>query len=282
MVPLKEGVKKYLEGVGDGSIHPGNKIPFIAVPTTAGTGSEATKNAVISQVGAVGFKKSLRHNNFIPDIALIDPELTLRCPETITAWSGMDAFTQLLESYLSVNSNPLTDRIALSGLGMISMFLERAVMNGEDHEARSGMSYAALCSGITLANAGLGVVHGYASSIGGRFDIPHGLICASLMGVSNEMTLNKLIKNDPDDTFINKYAAVGKLFFGSTDRDEVFYAEFLINKIHDLALSFKLPKLSHYGFIRDEIELVASRTSNKYNPVKLSHKDLAEILEKVV
>ncbi len=183
MLPLKESIIKYLEGVGDGSIHTGVKIPFFALPTTSGTGSEATKNAVISRVGIYGFKKSLRHDNFIPDMALIDPELTVHCPENITAWSGMDAFTQLLESYLSTTSNPLTDAIALSGLEMVQKYLERAVDDGSDLEARSGMAYAAFCSGITLANAGLGVVHGFASSIGGKIDIPHGLVCASLMGI---------------------------------------------------------------------------------------------------
>ena len=282
MLPIHEPVKKYLEGVGDGGVHPGKKIPFIAVPTTAGTGSEATKNAVISQIGVNGFKKSLRHNNFIPDIALIDPELCLNCPEHITAWSGMDAFTQLLESYLSTNANPMTDSLALSGMGMVSKYLERVVHDGNDLEARSGMAYAALCSGITLANAGLGTVHGFASSIGGRFDIPHGLVCASLMGPTNEMTFNTLMKNDPDSPFIKKYARAGKLFFGSEDRDDVFYSEFLINKIHDLSLAFNLPKLNDHGFDPDCIEEIIAKTSNKYNPVQLLPEELNRILEKAV
>ena len=282
MIPVKTTIRKYLEGVGDGSVHPGDKIPYVAVPTTAGTGSEATKNAVISQVGINGFKKSLRHNNFIPNIAIVDPELAKQSPENITAWSGMDTFTQLLESYLSTNANPMSDGIALSGLEMISKYLGPAVEDGSDLKARSGMAYAALCSGITLANAGLGVVHGFASSIGGRFNIPHGLICASLMDVSNEITLNKLIKNDPNNLSIKKFTRVGKLFFGSEEKDDVFYAEFLINKIHDLVLKFNLPKLRQYGFASDQIERIASETSNKYNPVKLSHLELMEVLEKVV
>ena len=165
MIPVEGTIRNYLEGVGDGSIHSGEKIPFIAIPTTAGTGSEATKNAVISEVGANGFKKSLRHNNFIPDVALVDAELTLSSPEHTTAWSGMDAFTQLLESYLSTTSNPMTDAIAWSGLEHISQYLERVVEDGSDLVARTGMAYAAMCSGITLANAGLGVIHGFASSI---------------------------------------------------------------------------------------------------------------------
>ena len=282
MLPLKESIIKYLEGVGDGSIHTGVKIPFFALPTTSGTGSEATKNAVISRVGIYGFKKSLRHDNFIPDMALIDPELTVHCPENITAWSGMDAFTQLLESYLSTTSNPLTDAIALSGLEMVQKYLERAVGDGSDLEARSGMAYAAFCSGITLANAGLGVVHGFASSIGGKIDIPHGLVCASLMGIANEITLNKLLKENPDDPAVQKYARIGKVFHGSSDMDGMFYAEFLINKIYDLSLKFRLPKLRTFGLIPDDMDGIVDNTSNKNNPVKLLKEDMKEILIKTV
>ncbi len=206
MWSLNESVICYLEGVGDGRNHDGKKIPFIAVPTTSGTGSEATKNAVISKVGPDGFKKSLRHNNFIPDLAIIDPELMISCPVEITAWSGMDAFTQLLESYISTSSNPLTDGIAFSGMEMVSKYLISAVEDGSNLGARSGMAYAALSSGITLANAGLGTIHGFASSIGARFKISHGLICGKLMGVSNEATLNKLLKEDPSNIAIKKYA----------------------------------------------------------------------------
>jgi alcohol dehydrogenase class IV len=281
MIPLRTPVKDFLEGVGNGRMHSGDKVPYIAIPTTAGTGSEATKNAVISQVGKSGFKKSLRHNNFIPDIALIDPELAIHCPENITAWSGMDAFTQLLESYLSTNANAMTDGIALSGLDMVSRYLERAVGDGSDLEARAGMAYAALCSGITLANAGLGVIHGFASSIGGRFAIPHGLICASLMGVSNELTLNKLLKEEANDPAIKKYIQVGKIFYGSTDRDDMFYAEFLLNKIHDLSIKFSLPRLGEFGFEIDEIDNIVSQTSHKNNPAKLSKDELKKILETV-
>ena len=278
----KEPVIYYLEGVGDGRKHDGNKIPFIAVPTTSGTGSEATKNAVISKIGYDGFKKSLRHNNFIPDLALIDPGLMISSPPDITAWSGMDAFTQLLESYLSTNSNPLTDGIAFSGFEMISNYLIRAVENGNDTEARTGMAYATLCSGITLANSGLGTIHGFASSIGARFKISHGIICGKLMGASNEATLNKLLKEDPTNIAIKKYSNVGRLFHGSYDMDEVFYAEFLINKIHDLDLLFDLPKLSLRGFDIEHIDEVVSNTSNKNNPIQFSEEELKSILEKVI
>jgi alcohol dehydrogenase class IV len=282
MLPLNSPIINYLEEVGDGREHPGTKVPFFALPTTSGTGSEATKNAVISRLGENGFKRSLRHDNFIPDLALIDPELTIHCPKNISSWSGMDAFTQLLESYLSTSANPLTDTIAISGLEMINKFLEKVVEDGSDLEARSGMAYAAFCSGITLANAGLGVVHGFASSIGGRVDIPHGLVCASLMGVSNEITLNKLLKEKPDDPAVLKYAGIGRIFHGSSDRDNMFYAEFLVNKIYDLSLKFELPKLREFGLKPDLIPGIIENTSNKNNPAKLSEADMKELLVKTM
>ena len=155
MLTVEGSIKDYLEGVGFRE-HPGTKIPFIAVPTTSGTGSETTKNAVISRIGKDGFKKSLRHENFVPDIALADPELTISCPPEITAASGMDCFTQLTEAYLSTKSNKYTDALALEGLKAVKSSLLNAYRNGNDVIARSGMTFAALTSGICLANVGLG------------------------------------------------------------------------------------------------------------------------------
>jgi alcohol dehydrogenase class IV len=165
---------------------------------------------------------------------------------------------------------------------MISRYLDRVVEDGSDIEARSGMAYAAYCSGITLANAGLGTVHGFASSVGGRFNIPHGLVCASLMGVCNEFTLNHLMKEDPGNKAFEKYVRVGQMFYGSQDKDEVFYAELVINKIHDLSVKFDLPKLGQFGFKSDEIDSIVSQTSNKNNPVKLSRDEMISILDRVV
>ena len=169
MLRVEGSVAEYLEDVGTRK-HPGTKVPFVAVPTTAGTGCEATRNAVLSRVGPDGFKKSLRHDNFLPDAAVVDPVLTLSCPPDITAACGLDALTQLLESFVSTKASVLTDVLALSGLEHIGNSLVPACTNsGQDIDMRANLSYAALMSGITLTSAGLGTVHGFASSIGGLF-----------------------------------------------------------------------------------------------------------------
>ena len=171
MLTQEGSVKDYLEGVGHK--HPsGNKVPFFAVPTTSGTGSEATKNAVLSEIGPNGYKKSLRHDHFVPDLAIVDPDLTLSCPPGLTAYSGMDAFTQLLEAYVSTKAHPFTDALCEKALELLSGSLLQAYQDGENIEAREAMSYAAWTSGIVLAQVGLGVVHGFASAVGGMFDNP--------------------------------------------------------------------------------------------------------------
>ena len=212
MLPQETSVWDYLEGIGQGK-HDGRKTPFIAVPTTFGTGSEASKNAVLSVVGPQGFKRSIRHERFIPDVALIDPILSLGCPPQITAACGLDAFTQLLESYLSPKSNPITDAIAWSGLQHVQKGLESSCKDANDLEARSHMAYASLVSGITLANAGLGIVHGLASVLGGMFEIPHGVICGTLLAPATRMNIRTLKKRGGPKAgpFLQKYARVGAL-----------------------------------------------------------------------
>jgi alcohol dehydrogenase class IV len=279
MMDRSESVVEFLEGVGNKE-HPGTKLPYIAIPTTAGTGSEATKNAVISRIGKNGFKKSLRHNNFVPDIALVDPELTLRCPKDITASSGMDCFTQLIEAYLSDKSNDYTDALAIEGLKAIKASLIRSYNNSEDIEARTGMSFAALTSGICLANAGLGVVHGFASSIGGMFDIPHGLICGTLMAKSNEINIRELRKNDKNHVALKKYAILGKLFIEKSGHSEVYYTDGFVNYLHNLTNDLKLPGLRKSGLDEENVSIVCSITEIKNNPVKLAFENLVEILLK--
>lgn len=278
MLHLKDSVQAYLEGVGT-KTHDGKTLPFIAVPTTAGTGSEATKNSVLSSVGEQGFKKSLRHNNFIPNIALIDPMLMVSCPAQLTANSGMDAFTQLLESYLSTKANPMTDALALDGLKGIQKGLLAAYQNGENIEARQNMAYATFISGITLANVGLGTVHGFASSVGGRVAVPHGIVCGTLMGIVNKLTLQKLRTDLPNAIALKKYAIVGRLFSTVTNQTDNYYQDSLIDLLENWTETLQLPTFSAYGMTADMIPNIVQNTGNKNNPIALNEEELRLVLE---
>ncbi len=278
MLVSPEKITTYLEIVGT-QTPPGTKIPFIAIPTTSGTGSEATKNAVITEIGTNGFKSSLRHSNYIPDLALIDPELMLNCPVQQTACSGMDAFTQLLESYLSTEANPMTDALALDGISHINQSLVHLVKdNPNDIQNRSKMAYAAWLSGITLANAGVGTIHGFASSIGSKFAIPHGVVCGTLMAETNRLTLEKLSNSLNEKYFLNKYATVGRILSKKKNGIDAYFAKSLIDSLFQMTEELIIPRLSEYGISLSDLDRIAEQTSNKYNPVKLSTPDLKEIL----
>jgi len=270
-------VREYLEVVGDKE-HPGTKVPFMAIPTTSGTGSEATKNAVISEVGKNGFKRSLRHDNLVPDIALIDPELTLNCPPDITAAAGMDCFTQLTEAYLSDRSNEYTDALALEGLKAVKRSLIRCFTHGDDINARSDMSFAALTSGICLANAGLGAVHGLAGSMGAMFDIPHGVVCGTLMAVANEVNVRELRKTSADHPALKKYGNLGRIFSDIVGKYDDFYITGFIDYLHKMTELLMLPGLAKYGIRSEDIPVICRQADTKNNPVKLS----AELLEEII
>jgi len=281
MLPIKDSVEEYLEGVGTKQ-HPGIKIPFIAVPTTAGTGSEATKNAVLSKIGEKGYKKSLRHDSFVPDIAVIDPELMLTCPINISASCGMDAFVQLLESYVSIKSSPLTDALAMSGMKSAAKNLIRVCSDGgNDLYARSDMAYAALMSGITLANAGLGVIHGFASAIGGFFNIPHGVVCGTLLAPATKMNIEVLKNTAASKSQLEKHAIVGALLsgqcFDTKKTDEL--CSRLIDILYDWTEKLGMPKLKEYGISLSDVKRIAAATEPKNNAVKLSRDDIINILK---
>lgn len=276
MLTVPGSIRDYLEGIGHRE-HPGTKIPFIAIPTTSGTGSEATKNAVISETGPQGFKKSLRHDHFVPDMAILDPELTLDCPPEITAACGMDCFTQLMEAFLSDNASEYTDTFARLGLKAIKNSLVRSVRNGEDITARTDMSYAAFNSGICLANAGLGTVHGFASSIGGRYNIPHGLICGTLMAATNRVNVREL-RASSDNHALKKYAELGKLFLEMEEKSDDYYIDGFINYLYKLTSELQLPDLKGFGLEERYIEEICAQTDNKNNPVKLNQENRIEIL----
>ncbi len=289
MMTTDGSVTDYLEVVGSRE-HPGTKVPFIAVPTTSGTGSEATKNAVISQVGKEGFKRSLRHDNFVPDLVIIDPELTLECPPDITAAAGMDCFTQLTEAYLSDKGSPMTDALAIEGLKAVSRSLLRSYTNGDDIEARSDMSFAALMSGICLANAGLGAVHGLAGTIGAMFNIPHGVVCGTLMAPANEVNVRELRRLSKSGAVtgrysaaiasaaLEKYAILGRIFADATGKNDSYYIDFLTDSLSALSYRLGMPKLSRYGLEHDDLAAICSQSDVKNNPVSLSEEQMLEIL----
>lgn len=281
MLPLDAETKDYLEGVGK-LAHPGVKKFFVAVPTTAGTGSEATYNAVLSETGKNGFKRSLRHEKLLPDIAVVDPKLCMECPPQITAQSGMDAFTQLTESYLSVKANPLTEALSLEGIGHIHTCLKAAYLDGTNLEARTGMSVAALLSGITLANAGLGLVHGFASSVGGFADIPHGVVCGTLMGVVNRYMVEELLKQSDVSMAHIKYARLGSIFSRESGKSTEWYMRFAIDYMESLTDFFKIPRLRQFGITDGDIMQIAKATEHKANPVVFEAEVLAEMLREVM
>ena len=280
MLPSGEPVLDYLEGAGPGKVHDGRKVPFLAVPTTAGTGSEATKNAVLSRVGPSGFKKSLRHENFVPDVAVIDPELTMECPREITASTGLDAFTQLLGSYVSTAASPVTDALALRGLDLAARCLP-LLGTGEEESAglRGGLALAALFSGITLANAGLDIVHGLASPIGGYFDIPHGVVCGTLAGEAARMNI-RCLRERGDRAALGKYAAAGSLVSGIDARDTDACCDALAGTLDSWISMFGIPALGSYGITDGDLDKIVMSTANKNNPVALTPLQIRAILEK--
>ncbi len=277
MLPLDAEIKDYLEGVGK-MAHPGVKKFFVAVPTTAGTGSEATYNAVLSETGRNGFKRSLRHEKLLPDIAVVDPKLCVECPPHITAQSGMDAFTQLTESYLSVKSNPLTEALSLEGIGHIHNCLKAAYLDGTNLDARTGMSVAALMSGITLANAGLGLVHGFASSVGGFTNIPHGVVCGTLMGVVNRFTVQELLKKPETSLAHMKYARLGSIFSGEPGKSTKWYMLYATDYMESLTELFRIPGLHQFGITENDLIQIAKATEHKAHPVVFEAEVLAEML----
>ncbi len=278
MIPVEGGVREYLEGVGEKK-HPGNKIPFIAMPTTSGTGSEMTKNAVISEVGEEGFKKSLRHDNFIPELAIIDPEMMLSCPSKLTAASGMDAFSQLLESYLSTRANAMTDALALQGLKQIKKYLLRAFLEGDQNlEARSGMALAAMFSGITLAHAGLGLVHGFASPLGAFYHIPHGVACGSLMAPVFAATIDNLQEQN-DHPAMKKLIIVSKVFADFKYKQDMEYLQSFKEKLIHISSLLEIPFLSEYGLKEEGVQKIVEHTSHKFHPVTLTKVQMADALK---
>lgn len=283
MIPKQDSIKNYLEGVGT-KVHDGEKVPYIAIPTTSGTGSEATKNAVISEIGPDGFKSSLRHENLVPDMAVIDPDLLISCPPSITAACGMDAFTQLLEAYVSTKSTPITDALAFSGMKYMKDNIIPSYSEGAaDLNVRAGMAYGALMSGITLANAGLGIIHGLASPVGGMFDIPHGVVCGTLLAEATKMNIQKLNELGPDGKIgLKKHAIIGALLAGDefVETGKIdHYNNALVKILEEWTEELNIDRLGKYGIKIDDLEKFADMAGLKNNPVHLNKEDIKRILE---
>lgn len=261
--------------------HDGRKVPFIAVPTTSGTGSEVTNNAVISRVGRNGFKRSLRHAAFVPDIALVDPELMVTVSPELTAASGMDACTQLLEAYTSPFATPYTDALACSGLEHFSRsFLSACTVCSGDSAVRGDVAYAALMSGIALANAGLGIVHGFASSVGGLIDIPHGTLCATLLAEATRENVAQLRAIDGSHPALQKYAKAGVILSGVAAKDVPAGCERLVETLEEWQESLSFPRLRSYGLNLEDLDGIVTATRSKSNAVVLDHAAMKRILSK--
>jgi len=282
MLAKNDSIKNYLEGVGD-KTHDGKKIPYIAIPTTSGTGSEATKNAVISEVGSDGFKKSLRHDNLIPNIAIVDPQLMISCPASISAACGMDAFTQLLEAYVSSKANPITDTLAYNGMKYMAESLLLACSTGSsDVNIRAAMAYGSLLSGITLANAGLGIVHGLASPIGGMFKIPHGVVCGTLLSEATKINIQILQKQGSEGRKgLKKHAQIGALLTGKYHVEEGMIDQYCLKLIEMLEIwtnELKIDRLGKYGIKNEDVEKIVEKAGLKNNPVSLSMENIKTIV----
>ncbi len=276
--------RDYMEVIGKGAVITKPSLPIIAIPTTAGTGSEVTKNAVIL-AEKEKFKASIRSPLLIPKIAIIDPRLMQTVPPSVTATCGMDALTQLIEAYTSKKSQPLTDAWALLGVKKASKSLLTCYRNGQSLEARENMALASLLSGICLANAGLGAIHGFASPMGG-LQIPHGVICAALLATTIEANIKQLKAVDPENVTLTKYAKLGELVSEKsfTSIDDAHKA--VIDYLKKLTQELKIPTLSDFGLTDSDIRTIVDKakksSSMNYNPIKLKKDVLIGILQQVM
>jgi len=268
----------YLEVIGQGKKFEALPVPFIAVPTTAGTGAEVTKNAVIASPEH-GVKVSLRHPAMLPRCAVIDPELAVTLPAPVTAATGLDALTQCIEALVSIKATPLTDGFCREGIQRAARSLKTTCTDGTNLPAREDMALAALLSGLALANAGLGAVHGFAGPIGGRCGAPHGAVCARLLPHVMQTNIAALGRSGGKETALDRYREVAVLLTGSSDAS----AEDGVAWVSACCRELPLPELDCYHLSADvfpELAQAAQRASSmKGNPVLLTEAELQQILE---
>lgn len=281
LVPNPGDIFDYLEVVGKGQPLVNTPLPYIAIPTTAGTGAEVTRNAVLESPEQ-NVKVSLRSPLMLPRLALVDPELTYNLPPEITASSGLDALTQLIEPFVSIKPNPMTDAICREGLAHAAQSLRRAYENGADQEARQGMSLASLFGGLALANAALGAAHGFAGPLGGMLHAPHGTLCARFLPLVMEANIKAMQSRQPDAPALGRYVEIAQILTGEKDAT----AQDSVKWVSELVSALKIPRLSTYGMRPEDFSEAVQKTqranSFKGNPIALDEKELMGILEQAL
>jgi alcohol dehydrogenase class IV len=274
-------VLDYLEVIGRGRPVSGPPMPCVAIPTTGGTGSEVTRNAVLASPQH-HVKVSLRHPGLLPRVAIVDPDLSMSVPAAVTAATGLDALTQLIEAYVTRGANPVTDALCLEGISRAARALPAAVRNGANRMAREAMALAALFSGIALANAGLGAVHGLAGPLGGTIGAPHGALCAVLVPHVVRVNLGALAARQPGHPARARFDAIARLLTGRESADGAAAVEWLRHLVADAGL----PPLRAYGLAARHVPEVVERarraSSMKGNPIELTTEELTTILEEAM
>jgi len=278
LAPNKGELTDYLEVIGKGRKLEEKPLPCIAIPTTAGTGAEVTKNSVIKSTEH-NIKVSLRSDLMYPSLAVIDPVLTVTMPPALTATTGVDALTHLLETFVSINANPFIDMLCREGMKRISSSLELAFFDGNNLEARENMAMASMLGGMALANVKLGAVHGFAGPLGGMYLIPHGAVCACLLPAVMEVNIAAL-KSKNRRNQLEKFDEVARILTGNSSalaEDGAVWVKELVKKL-------QIPSLSDFhlspGSFPELIEKAKNASSMKGNPVELDDEQLFEIVNK--
>jgi len=271
----------YLEVIGRGQALTRPSAPFIAIPTTAGTGAEVTRNAVLASEEK-RVKVSLRSSLMLPRLAVVDPELTYSMPPAITAATGMDAFAQVMEPYVSLGANPITDSLCREGLMRVSSALRQAYAHGDDAEAREDMALVSLFGGLALANAKLGAVHGLAGVLGGMSGAPHGALCGRLLPCVMDANVRALRKREPKNPALERYDEIAVILSGEWDVD----AGDAVTWVQTLNKDLKIPGLGSYGVTAQDfpaiVEKATQASSMKGNPIRLTEAELRGILERAL
>lgn len=274
-------VLDFLEVIGEGRSLSRPALPCIAVPTTAGTGAEVTRNAVLASPEQ-RVKVSLRSAFLVPRIALVDPELTYALPKPVTAFTGLDALTQLIEPFVSSRANPMTDAVCREGLRRVAPALQRVFEQGDDASSRCDMALGSLFGGLALANSALGVVHGFAGPLGGQFPAPHGAICAALLPHAMEINIEALTERAPDHPALHRYGEIARIVTGADSATAVDGIAWVAR----LCSILQIRGLRTYGVAEDDIpalvDKAAQASSTKGNPIALTMAEMTEALSRAL